>query len=173
MKTGYEAHRRKYFSIKQRNGRKHVFNVFVTDFHRCKLIKSYKQESDAKARVKELVQEAMKKAFIALFMLLPLTSCTADYDGYEYRHEDYCTMLEFVECLHCLEIFGVDDPAGKTYDELMHIAAPVIMTDTFADTLGEGDCEQVYLLMFDYFKSMYPEAQVTGYLNEVITNELY
>lgn len=47
----------KYFSIKQKNGRKSVFRVFKTDFHRCEFIKSFPSEDAAKALVKQLIEE--------------------------------------------------------------------------------------------------------------------
>ena len=50
----------KYFSIKQKNGRKSVFRVFKTDFHRCEFIKSFPSEDAAKALVKQLIEEERK-----------------------------------------------------------------------------------------------------------------
>lgn len=50
----------KYFSIKQKNGRKSVFRVFKTDYHKCEFIKSFPSEDAAKALVKQLIMEDRK-----------------------------------------------------------------------------------------------------------------
>lgn len=47
----------KYFSIKQKNGRKVVFRVYKTDYHKCEFIKSFPNEDAAKACVKQLIEE--------------------------------------------------------------------------------------------------------------------
>lgn len=47
----------KYFSIKQKNGRKSVYRVYKTDFRHCELIKSFPTEDAAKALVKQLIME--------------------------------------------------------------------------------------------------------------------
>lgn len=44
----------KYFHIRQMNGRKVVYRVYKTDFHRCELMGSFKTEDDAKEYAKEL-----------------------------------------------------------------------------------------------------------------------
>ena len=45
----------KYFYINQKNGRKSVYRVYKTDFHRCEFIKSFPSEDAAKALVKQLI----------------------------------------------------------------------------------------------------------------------
>ena len=47
----------KYFFIKQKNGRKVVFRVYKTDYHKCEFIKSFPSEDAAKACVKQLTME--------------------------------------------------------------------------------------------------------------------
>ena len=47
----------KYFHNHQKNGRKSVYRVFKTDFHRCEFIKSFPTEDAAKACVKQLIME--------------------------------------------------------------------------------------------------------------------
>lgn len=47
----------KYFSIKQKNGRKVVFRVYKTDYNKCEFIKSFPSEDAAKALVKQLIEE--------------------------------------------------------------------------------------------------------------------
>ena len=46
-----------YFHIKQKCGRKDVFRVYKTDYHRCEFIKSFPFEDAAKALVKQLIME--------------------------------------------------------------------------------------------------------------------
>lgn len=116
----------------------------------------------------------MKKLFVCVFALL-IASCTTyeEEQTYQYTHDNYCTMFGFIECLHESELFGIPEPVKPTYDEMMLTAASVIMTDTFGDTIGEGDCTEVYFLMYDYFKAMHPSSSVTEYLHYIITNEMY
>lgn len=114
----------------------------------------------------------MKKILFAVLILC--TACTNNEETYfEYTHDEYCVMFAFMEELHESGLFDVAEPEEPTYDEMMLIAAPIIMSDTFGDTLAEGDCLDVYLLMYRYFSTLYPEASVTKYLNYILTNELY
>ena len=50
----------KYFHIRQKNGRKSVFRVFKTDYHRCEFVKSFPSEDAARACVKQLIMEDRK-----------------------------------------------------------------------------------------------------------------
>ena len=119
-------------------------------------------------------QRIMKHLFlsVAALLLMSCADCTEDY-SYQYTRDDYCEMFAFVEYLHETELFGVAEPERPTYDELMLIAASVIVTDTFGDTLSEGDCSKVYFLMYDYFRTMHPGASVTAFLQNIIDHELY
>lgn len=47
----------KYFYINQKNGRKSVYRVYKTDFHRCEFVKSFPSEDAAKALVKQLIMD--------------------------------------------------------------------------------------------------------------------
>lgn len=125
----------------------------------------------------------MKKLFI-LVAAFCMMSCTTDYleDVIEEVQveakqqsvsEDYLIMYQFVDDLVFSELFGLTMPENPSYDELMNISASVIMTDTFADTIGEGDCEKVYRLMFAYFQEHDPNAKVTSYLEYLLINGLY
>ena len=125
----------------------------------------------------------MKKLTI-LCMAFLLTSCTSDYweemvvENEETKvavvvDENYKTMYQFVEMLANSDLFGLSCPESPSYDELMHIAAPVVMTDLFGDTIGEGDCEEIYRLMLVYFEDHEPEADITSYLRYIIDNNLY
>lgn len=112
----------------------------------------------------------MKKIIFVLSLIV--ASCTTESD-YEYSTDNYKTMYEFVDCLYSSELFGIENPFGKTYDQLMLIAAPVIMTDTFADTIGEGDCYEVYILMHDYFAATGQNQKVVEYIDFILEHELY
>lgn len=115
-----------------------------------------------------------------LFLLISLlvVSCSADIANEEelypeYTQEEYNVMYEFMQTLYESELFGVAKPINPSYDEMMLTAAPVIMSDTFADTLGEGDCEKIYFLMYNYFKTAYPQSSIVSYLKDIIDRELY
>ena len=124
----------------------------------------------------------MKKLTI-LCMAFLLTSCTSDYweevvENEETKvavvvDENYKTMYQFVEMLANSDLFGLSLPESPSYDELMHIAAPVVMSDLFGDTIGEGDFEEIYRLMLVYFEDHEPEADITSYLRYIIDNNLY
>lgn len=124
----------------------------------------------------------MKKLFI-LVAAFCMMSCTTDYleeieevqveAKQQSVSEDYLIMYQFVDDLVFSELFGLTMPENPSYDELMNISASVIMTDTFADTIGEGDCEKVYRLMFAYFQEHDPNAKVTSYLEYLLINGLY
>ena len=43
-----------YFFIKQKNGRKSVFRVYKTDFHRCEFVKGFPSEEAAKSLTNQL-----------------------------------------------------------------------------------------------------------------------
>lgn len=125
----------------------------------------------------------MKKLFI-LVAAFCLTSCTTDYleDVIEVQtveakqqsvSEDYLIMYQFVDDLVFSELFGLTMPENPSYDELMNISASVIMTDTFADTIAEGNCEKVYRLMYAYYQENDPEGELTLYLEYILLNGLY
>lgn len=117
----------------------------------------------------------MKKVMIILSAFLVM-SCTNDADfesSYNYNHEEYSTMYQFIETLHESDLFDVASPDAMSYDEMMLTAAPIIMSDTFADTLAEGDCGKVYFTMLYYFNATHPDAAVTSYLRDIIERELY
>lgn len=130
----------------------------------------------------------MKKLAI-LVLALCATSCTSDYmeeiiEEQEVENitalqetavsEDYQTIYEFVDWVCFYEdLFGLQMPSSPTYDELMHMAAGVVMTDTFADTLAECDCEKVYRLMLEYFSENEPENDVVAYLTHILECGLY
>ena len=115
----------------------------------------------------------MKKILFALLLLC--TSCTSNEElaHFEYTHDEYCVMFAFMEELHESGLFDIAEPEKPSFDEMMMVAGPIIMSDTFGDTLAEGDCLDVYLLMYRYFSELYPEASVTKYLNYILTNEMY
>jgi chloramphenicol O-acetyltransferase len=122
----------------------------------------------------------MKKLFILAMAFLSM-ACTNQVDELieevEEKEvvisEEYRTMYTFIEDIYYSELFGIELPVNPNYDEMMQIAAPIIMTDTFADTLGECECEQVYRLMFAYFQEHDPHAKVTSYLEYLLVNGLY
>lgn len=121
----------------------------------------------------------MKKLILLLAALITM-SCSNDIveeDSYtvsfDYTQEEYNVMYEFIETLHKSDLFNVASPTTMNYNSRMLTAAPIIMSDTFIDTIGEGDCEKVYFLMYDYFKIVYPESSVVIYLKDIIDRELY
>ena len=123
----------------------------------------------------------MKHISILLIALFTI-SCSNSIDiekeymssnSFEYTQDNYCEMFGFIEYLYESELFGLSEPEKPTYDEMMLIAAPIIMSDTFGDTLAESDCSKVYFLMYDYFKIVYPEYSVTKYLKNIIDKEQY
>ena len=114
----------------------------------------------------------MKKILFAVLILC--TACINNEETYfEYTHDEYCTMFAFMEELHESGLFDIPEPEKPSFDEMMMVAGPIIMSDTFGDTLAEGNCLEVYLLMYRYFSTLYPEASVTKYLSYILTNELY
>lgn len=120
----------------------------------------------------------MKKALFILMAVIA-TSCTNPMEetsvspSFHYTHDEYCVMFGFIEYLHESELFGLPEPEKPTYDEMMMTAAPIVMSDVFLDTLGEGDCTEVYFLMYAYFSAMHPQASITAHLREIINNEMY
>lgn len=122
----------------------------------------------------------MKKVVFLLLAMLTM-SCSNDIIEEEIEEtvalnctqDEYDTMYEFMEVLYYSELFGISKPDNLTYDDMMLISAPIIMSDTFADTIGEGECEKVYRLMLAYFKDKYPEASVTSYLQHILDCGLY
>lgn len=123
----------------------------------------------------------MNKFFIFIMAFLTMTSCTNDYFKEEEVQEqvvvvseDYKVMYDFVDMLVYSELFdGLTMPDNPTLDELMAISASVIMTAEFGDTIGEGDCEEVYRVMLAWFVENDPEAEVTAFLQVIIDNEMY
>ena len=114
----------------------------------------------------------MKKILFAVLLLC--TACTSNEEThFEYTHDEYCIMFAFMEELHESGLFDIPEPEKPSFDEMMMIAGPIIMSDTFGDTLAEGNCLEVYLLMYRYFSALYPKASVTKYLSYILTNELY
>ena len=114
----------------------------------------------------------MKKILFAVLILC--TACTNNEEThFEYTHDEYCVMFAFMEELHESGLFDIPEPEKPSFDEMMMVAGPIIMSDTFGDTLAEGDCLEVYLLMYRYFSVLYPKASVTKYLSYILTNELY
>ena len=93
---------------------------------------------------------------------------------FEYSDEEYKLMFGFVKSIWVSELFGISEPTSNlTYADLMNISASVIMTDTFGDTLGEGDCYRVYIAMYKYYSDIYPETKVYRYLKYILENDLY
>ena len=118
----------------------------------------------------------MKKIIIAVSALLMMMSCTNESDfevAYQHTQQEYATMYEFVGELYQSELFDMEAPAKQTYEEMMNICANIVRTDTFCDTFAEGNCEKIYRLMFAYFSSMQPNAEITSYLNYILVNEMY
>lgn len=114
----------------------------------------------------------MKKILFAVLLLC--TACTNNEEThFEYTHDEYCTMFAFMEELHESGLFDIPEPEKPSFDEMMMVAGPIIMSDNFGDTLAEGNCLEVYLLMYRYFSELYPKASVTKYLSYILTNELY
>jgi len=114
----------------------------------------------------------MKKILFAVLILC--TACTNNEEThFGYTHDEYCTMFAFMEELHESGLFDIPEPEKPSFDEMMRTAGPIIMSDTFGDTLAEGDCLDVYLLMYRYFSELYPKTSVTKYLSCILTNELY
>lgn len=125
----------------------------------------------------------MKKIIIFLLAIC-IISCSSNdnyyqeeeyvYEPYEYTHEQYDTMFAFVNSLYVSDLFGIPEPTRDlTYKQLMCISAPIIMTDTFGDTIGEGYCYDVYVLVLDFFRQEYPTAKIVYYLQYLIDNNLY
>ena len=125
----------------------------------------------------------MKKVFVFALALMSM-SCTNGFveeieeleEVQEVKktmevNEDYKTMYDFVDWICYYEdLFGLKMPSNPSYDELMSIAASVIVTDTFADTLGECNCEKVYLLMLDYFTSV-ENTEMVDFLKLILMTE--
>ena len=124
----------------------------------------------------------MKKVFI-FAMALFMVSCTTDAcmgEGTRQETEivysdDYRVMYAFVdECVSYEDLFeGISLPPNPTLDELMAISKDIICSDVFADTIGEGDCEQVYKTMYYYYKVHYPDDEFTWFLEFIIEHEMY
>lgn len=95
-------------------------------------------------------------------------------EEFEYSDEEYKLMFDFVKSIWVSDLFGISEPTSDlTYADLMNISASVIMTDTFGDTLGEGDCYKVYIAMYKYYSDIYPETKVYRYLKYILENDLY
>jgi hypothetical protein len=127
----------------------------------------------------------MRKIIISVMVVLAMTSCSnASVDemieGAQERQElvvvtdDYRTMYSFLQDLVSSELFeGLTMPENPSYDDLMHICAPIVMTDLFGDTFAEGDCEKEYRLMLAYFEENDPESEIAKYLRYIIENGMY
>lgn len=122
----------------------------------------------------------MRKLFV-LLMAFAAVSCTGytEYDELveekvEYvSPDDYATMYDFVMMVRDSELFDLELPSTMTYDEMMRISAHIVMTDLFGDTIGEGDCEDVYRLMLAYYLVHDPDATITSYLSYILENGMY
>jgi hypothetical protein len=43
----------------------------------------------------------------------------------------------------------------------------------WGDTFGEGYCESVYRLMYEFFSEHYPDEEITRYLSYILDNGLF
>lgn len=90
--------------------------------------------------------------------------------------EDYKVMYDFLQSMVESEVFEdleLSMPDSPSYDDLMYLCAPLVMSVQFGDTFAEGDCEKEYRLMLSYFEVHDPEADITGFLRYIIDNEMY
>jgi hypothetical protein len=124
----------------------------------------------------------MKKVFIfamALFMMSCTSSCWDEAEEPQEESQvvyskEYQIMYLFVDNLVSSELWeGLTMPANPTLDELMQISEKAILTDIFGDTIGEGDCEQVYRTMLAYYIVHKPDYEFTEYLKFIIEHEMY
>lgn len=126
------------------------------------------------------------KKIMFFAMALCMMSCASDYledvpsqekettKSVLVVNDDYKTMYAFVQDLVNSELFdGLTMPVNPSYDDLMHICAPIILTDVFGDTFAEGDCEKEYRLMLAYFEEKEPEGKIAAYLRYIIDNRMY
>jgi hypothetical protein len=124
----------------------------------------------------------MKKVFIyaMAFIMMSCTgsSCMDDENvmketQVEYS-EEYKTMYLFVDELVSSELWeGLTMPENPTLDDLMRISEDAMNTDIFGDTIGEGDCEQVYRTMLAYYLTYKPDDEFTQYLLFIVDHEMY
>lgn len=124
----------------------------------------------------------MKKLLI-FALALCLVSCSSesceDFQQQEQpveNVENYDVMYNFLHDMVESEVFedlGLTMPENPTYDDLMYICAPLVMSVQFGDTFAEGDCEKEYRLMLSYFEIHDPLAEITGFLRYIIDNEMY
>ena len=127
----------------------------------------------------------MKKVIISVMAVLALSSCSNDsfeevFESAQARQEvvvvtdDYKTMYSFLHDLVNSELFdGLTMPENPSYDDLMQLCAPIVMTDLFGDTFAEGDCEKEYRLMLAYFEENEPESEIASYLSYILEHGMY
>jgi hypothetical protein len=124
----------------------------------------------------------MKKVFIfamALFMMSCTSSCWDEAEEPQEESQvvyskEYQIMYLFVDNLVSSELWeGLTMPGNPTLDDLMRISEDAMNTDIFGDTIGEGDCEQVYRTMLAYYLTYKPDDEFTQYLLFIVDHEMY